>query len=74
MPMPVQRWRRIEPILDGALDLSPDQQAAYLDRMCTGDSELRAEVEALLRSCERAENFLRSSAQTFVRPMLTTTR
>lgn len=74
MPIPVQRWRLIEPILDGALDLSPDQRGAYLARTCTGDTELRAEVEALLHSCDQATNFLRTSAQNFARPMLARTR
>ena len=70
MAVAVQLWRRIEPILDGALDLSPDQRAAYVARVCAGDPELRAEVEALIRSCELAEDFLRGSAQSFARPML----
>ena len=46
MPISVQRWRRIERILDGALDLDPDQRAAYLTRTCTGDPGLREDVEA----------------------------
>jgi hypothetical protein len=72
MAVAVQRWRRIEPILDGALDLSPDQRPAYIERMCAGDSELRMEVEALVRSCERATRFLRGSAQSFARPLMHT--
>ena len=74
MPLAVQRWRRIEPILDGALELRPDQRAAYIARMCAGDPELRAEVEALVTSCERAKDFLRGSAQRFARPMLASGR
>ena len=74
MATAVQRWRRIEPILDGALDLSPAQRAAYLGRVCAHDAELRAEVEALIRSCERAKEFLRVSAQSFARPMLASGR
>ena len=74
MAIALERWRRIDPILDGALDLNPDQRAAYLARTCSGDAELRAEVAALLRSCDQAKDFLRSTAQTFARPMLTRTR
>jgi hypothetical protein len=74
MVVAVQLWGRIEPILDGALDLSPDQRAAYVARTCAGEPELRAEVEALIRSCELAEGFLRGSAQSFAWPMLTSRR
>jgi len=39
------RWQRLEPILDAALDLPDDEVAAYLDRACAGEPELRDEVE-----------------------------
>ena len=70
MATAVQRWRRIEPILDGALELSPDQRGAYLRRMCPDDPDLLAEVAALVRSCELAEEFLRGSAERFAWPLL----
>jgi serine/threonine protein kinase len=37
---------------------TPADRAAYLDRVCAGDADLRARVEALLRSHEEAGTFL----------------
>jgi len=35
----------------------PDERAAYLAKACSGDVDLRARVEAMLRDAEGAENF-----------------
>ncbi len=43
-------WIRIRPILEQALDLPPDQRAAFLTRACADDSALRAQVEGLVAS------------------------
>ncbi|HEY3804012.1 MAG TPA: serine/threonine-protein kinase [Kofleriaceae bacterium] len=42
------RWSRIEALFDGAVELAPAERAAFLDRECAGDAELRAEVASLL--------------------------
>jgi len=58
-----ERWRTIREILDGAIGLPADKRPEYLDRKCAGDVELRAEVESLLSSHERAgDDFLCSPA------------
>ena len=36
-PTDLARWRRVEAILDVALDLSPEERSALLDQSCTGD-------------------------------------
>ncbi len=41
-------WDTIKAILQAALDLGPDQRAAYLDQACARDEALRAEVESLI--------------------------
>lgn len=51
-------WQRVEPILDAALDRPSREWPALLDEACGDDTELRAEVEALLRDCAAAEGFL----------------
>jgi len=43
-----ERWRRISAILDRLLETPAAERPALLDRLCAGDPELRAEVEALL--------------------------
>ncbi|HEY6319944.1 MAG TPA: TonB family protein [Thermoanaerobaculia bacterium] len=52
------RWRRVQELFEGAADLRPSQQAAYLATACAGDDELRQEVEALLRSDAEAGSFI----------------
>ena len=48
--MTTSDWPRVEAVLDGALDLPPEDRAPYLDEACAGDDALRAEVERLLRA------------------------
>src|ERR1700688_223320 len=52
------RWRRVQELFEGAADLRPSQQAAYLDAACAGEAGLRQEVEALLRSDAAAGSFI----------------
>jgi len=40
-----ERWKELERLLDRALDLAPGDPAAFLEQVCPGDPELRAEVE-----------------------------
>jgi hypothetical protein len=50
-------------IFTNALKLAtPDEQAAYLDEACAGDSRLRADVEALLRAHASDPDFLEQPA------------
>lgn len=56
--MDPDRWQRLEPLLDAVLDLAPEERASYLDVACSGDPELRREVEALLEDCEASGDFL----------------
>jgi tetratricopeptide (TPR) repeat protein len=58
-----ERWRRVDGILEAALELPAGERAAFLERTCGGDAELRREVEALLAH-DGADGFLGSSAST----------
>ncbi len=62
IPLDRTRWRRIEPLLDEALELPPDSVVAYLDRACAGDLELKAEVLALIEADATGTGFLDESA------------
>lgn len=57
-PVDRDRWRAIERILDGALDLPRDRRPGYLDDACAGDADLRAEVDSLLEAHEDARDYL----------------
>ncbi len=58
MPSPTERYRRIDAVFDAVLDLSPDEQTAYLDRTVNDDPELREEVLRLLQAHRRSKGFL----------------
>jgi serine/threonine-protein kinase len=45
-------WKRADRILEEALDRSGGERAAYVDRVCASDPELRALVDRLLRDAE----------------------
>ncbi len=42
------RWNRIEDLLQAALDLDPEERAAFVRRACDGDESLARELEAML--------------------------
>lgn len=49
-----ERWRRIEELYLGAIELAPEARGAYLDAACSGDAELRDLVERMLARGEQA--------------------
>src|SRR5262245_27956053 len=61
-----ERWRQIDQLLDEALELEPEERAAFLDVACAGDESLRLEVQSLLRSDEAAESFIEEPATALV--------
>ncbi len=58
---------RDESIFDAALELPPEQRAAYLDQACAG-MPLRQRVEALLRAHEEAGRFMTTRRHPARRP------
>ena len=56
--MNAERYGRVKLILHAALELDPAARAAFLEKSCAGDSELRAEVESLLRHDGQSAGFL----------------
>jgi serine/threonine protein kinase len=56
--MTPEEWQRVKQILDGALEIVPDERVAFLDQACEGDTALRAEVESLLVSFANAGTFI----------------
>jgi serine/threonine protein kinase len=68
--MPHEKWERIEEIFLQASDVPPSEQAALLDRMCGGDTEIRMEVESLLRADTTGESALCAAIQSEVASML----
>ncbi|HEX8148054.1 MAG TPA: protein kinase [Pyrinomonadaceae bacterium] len=58
-------WERVEEVFLAALRQEPDARGAHLDAACGGDEPLRAEVESLLASHERAAEFIEAPAAAF---------
>ncbi|MDQ3175768.1 MAG: serine/threonine protein kinase, partial [Acidobacteriota bacterium] len=56
--MTPERYQRIGRLFDEALDLAPEQRAAWLDEACGADTGLRAEVENLIANHVESEKFL----------------
>jgi hypothetical protein len=56
----------LESIFAQALEIPPADQPAFLDRACSGNSELRAEIEGLLRAHEKSGDLLDLPEETAV--------
>jgi serine/threonine protein kinase len=63
--MEAKDWERIEHLFHEALRLDAVERLAYLDRVCSGDEALRAEVESLLAALDGQDGFLREPAFDF---------
>jgi len=44
----IENWKRVQTLFLEALDLAPEERAAFLEAACAGDEEMRREVESLL--------------------------
>jgi hypothetical protein len=42
------RWSRVEALYNAALERAAGERAAFLDTACSGDMQLRRDVESLL--------------------------
>jgi len=60
--MKTENWQQIKVVFHGAVELPPGERAQYLDRVCSGQGELRSEVESLLRSYQEAGDLLEEPA------------
>jgi uncharacterized delta-60 repeat protein len=60
--MDAQRWQQIDSIFQAALERAPQERAAFLDEVCSGDHHLRSDVEAMLSSDEQGWELLEGNA------------
>ena len=51
-------WTRLAELLEAALSRAPAARAVFLERECTGDPELRKELESLLQASDASTGFL----------------
>ena len=72
--MNAERWQQVNDLFQSAAERAPEERASFLDEACHGDEGLRREVESLLASYERAENFIESPAFEVAPELLTNDR
>jgi serine/threonine protein kinase/Tol biopolymer transport system component len=60
--MTADRWRQVEDLCHEALARAPEDRAAFLAKACSGDGELRREVESLLAHDPKAAGFMSGPA------------
>jgi len=70
--MTPERWKQVNDLLDRALEHDSEARAAFLDKACGDDSELRKEADSLIQSYEEAGSFIDSAplaplAQLFIK-------
>jgi eukaryotic-like serine/threonine-protein kinase len=68
--LPNENWGRIQEIFLEAADMHPSERAAFLDRMCSGDTEARMEVESLLRADTTGESAVCAAIESEAASML----
>jgi len=56
--MDAERWKRVDDLLQAALQVPAERQEEFLRRQCAGDAELLEEVRSLLTSHRQAGSFL----------------
>jgi serine/threonine-protein kinase len=66
---PTAWWRQVFEILDEALELTPEERAAYFERACGSNHAMGTAAAAVLADAE-ADNFLESAAAEFAAPFL----
>jgi serine/threonine protein kinase len=58
--MDAERWKRVDELLQAALQVPGERQEEFLRQQCGGDSDLLEEVRSLLTSHRKAGSFLES--------------
>ncbi|MBS1787630.1 MAG: hypothetical protein JST85_07910, partial [Acidobacteria bacterium] len=56
--MSLERYEQADEIFQSAVELAAEERAAFLDRACASDAELRKEVESLLAYDAQAQGFI----------------
>jgi len=57
-----ERWQQIDQLFHSALEREPRARVAFLARACTGDEDLRREVESLIGFHDESDSFIEAPA------------
>jgi TolB-like protein/Flp pilus assembly protein TadD len=72
--MTSERWQQVNDLFQLAAERAPEERTTFLQTACRGDEALLREVESLIASYERAENFIESPAFEVIPELLTDDR
>ncbi|HEX5603579.1 MAG TPA: protein kinase [Pyrinomonadaceae bacterium] len=56
--MTPERWQQVKEIFNSAITYRPEERGPFISRACSGDEELRSEVESLIASHEQSGDFI----------------
>ncbi|HEY0761635.1 MAG TPA: protein kinase [Pyrinomonadaceae bacterium] len=56
--MTPERWQQVKEIFNSAINYRPEERSSFVSRACSGDEELRNEVESLIASHEESGSFI----------------
>jgi serine/threonine protein kinase len=56
--MTPERWQQVKDIFNSAITYRPEERSLFISRVCSGDEELRSEVESLIASHEQSGSFI----------------
>ena len=56
--MTPERWQQVKQIFNSALSYRPGERGSFLSEACSGDANLRREVESLIASHEQSGSFI----------------
>ncbi len=64
------RWQQVKELLDRSFDLPIDQRRAFLERSCSGDELLQAQLDALIETDARIGDFLETPIFELKKPQI----
>ena len=67
------RWQHIQDLVNAAIDLPPEERAAFLDDVCGSNAEMRQQIANLLESYEQAGSFIERAFEAGAYDALNTT-
>src|ERR1044072_2035358 len=56
--MTPERWQQVKEIFNSAITYRPEERSSFISNACSGDEELRNEVESLIASHEQSGSFI----------------
>jgi serine/threonine protein kinase/Tol biopolymer transport system component len=56
--MTPERWQQVKQIFNSAITHRPEERSLFISQACSGDEELRSEVESLIASHEQSGSFI----------------